>query len=116
MQIQPIQIIAIIFALFAISRVILRVRDKKLTINEFVFWCILWAALIILAIFPTLVVQLSGFLGFKRGLDVLIYVSIAALFYLVFRMYVKIEEQDQKITKLVREIAIKNNEKNKKKK
>jgi len=112
-QIQPIQIIAIIFALFAISRVILRVRDKKLTINEFIFWCIIWAALILLAIFPWITVQLSGFLGFKRGLDLLIYISIAVLFYLVFRIYVKTEEQEQRITTLVRELAIK--KKNKKK-
>ena len=112
-QMQPIQIIAIIFALFAISRVILRVKDKKLTINEFIFWCIIWAALVVLALFPWIAVQLSGFLGFRRGLDLLIYVSIAVLFYLMFRIYVKTEEQEQRITKIVRELAIKNKKKKK---
>ncbi len=115
MEIQPIQIIAIVFALFAISRVILRVRDKKLTINEFIFWCIIWAGLIVLAIFPWIIVQMSGFFGFRRGLDLIIYLSIAVLFYLVFRMYVKTEEQEQKITKLVRELATKDKNHKKKK-
>jgi len=105
MNIQPIQIIAIIFSLFAISRVFLRYRDKKLTINKFVFWGIIWAALIILTLFPNLTSPISDVLGFGRGLDLLIYLSIALLFYMVFRMYVKIDEQEQRITKLVRELA-----------
>jgi len=105
MFMQPIQIIAIIFSLFALSRVFLRYKDKKLTINQFVFWCIIWVGLITLTLFPNLTAPVSDILGFGRGLDLLVYLSVALLFYITFRMYVKVDEQEQRITKLVRELA-----------
>ncbi len=105
MSIQPIQIIVVLFSLFAISRVFLRYKDKKLTINQFIFWCIIWAGLITLTLFPKLTSPLSRILGVGRGSDIFIYLGIALLFYIVFRIYVKTEEQDQNITKLVRELA-----------
>lgn len=49
-MIKPIQIIAIIFAIFALTKVILRLREKKLTINEFIFWASIWTILIILSL------------------------------------------------------------------
>jgi small membrane protein len=104
---QPIQFIAIIFALFALSRVILRLKDKKLTKTEFIFWFLIWIALIVIAFFPEVVVFFGDLSGFRRGMDLLIFLSVGLLFYLVFRMYVKIDEQDQEITKLVRELAMK---------
>ena len=112
---QPIQIIAIIFALFALSRVILRAKDKKLTTKEFIFWLFIWIALIIIAFFPEVSIFFADMFGLRRGMDLLIFASIGILFYLVFRLYIKLEEQEREITKVVREIAIKeaNNKKKK---
>jgi small membrane protein len=103
--IQPIQIIAILFSLFAISRVFLRYKDKKLTINQFVFWCLIWASLILITLFPKLTEPISNIMGVRRGIDLFVYLSIALLFYIIFRIYVKADEQEQRITKLVRELA-----------
>ncbi|MBN1502543.1 DUF2304 family protein [Candidatus Woesearchaeota archaeon] len=100
------QIIAIVFALFAISRVILRMRDKKLTPGEFFFWTLIWLGLLGVVFFPSLTSRLANLIGIGRGIDLIIYGSIAILFYLLFRIYVKIEEIEQEITKVVREISI----------
>jgi len=103
-----IQILIILFVLFAWSRAFLRLRGKNISIGEFSFWSLLWIAVIIIALFPNIIVGLSIMLGVGRAVDLLIYISIIVLFYLMFRLYVKMDVQAKETTKLVREIAIKN--------
>ena len=110
---EVIQILVILFVIFAYSRVLLRLRDKQMRAGEFIFWTIIWAAVIVVAILPAITGWLSNKVGIGRPIDIAVYVSIVLLFYLIFRMYVKFEKLDQNITKLVRTVAI---EKEKKKK
>ena len=91
------QFFAIIFSLFALSRVLLRTKDKKLTIPEFVFWIFIWSGLIVLAFVPYVSVALAEVVGIGRGIDFIIYVSVGLLFYLIFRLYIKIEEIEQQM-------------------
>ncbi len=108
-----IQIVIIIFALFALSRAFLRFKDNKLTKNEFIFWVILWVAVIIVSLIPTITGPISNVFGIGRGMDLIIYISIIILFYLIFRLYVKLESIEKEITMVVRRIAL--NKKSKKK-
>lgn len=105
-MIEPIQIVIIVFALFAWSRAYLRFKDEKITSKEFIFWSLVWIVGIIIVMLPNTTFYLASLFGIKRGVDLIIYVSIVLLFYLVFRLYVKIETIEQDITKVVREIAI----------
>jgi len=102
-----IQILLVLFALFAFSRVFLRFKDKRLTRNEFIFWTIIWVGAIVIFILPNSLGYFSNLLGISRPVDLIIYVSIALMFYLIFKLYVKIETTEQEITKIVRERAIK---------
>ena len=115
-MISIIQIIIIVFVLFAWSRVFLRIRDKGIVIGEFLFWSIIWASVILLTLWPTIISKISGFFGIGRGVDFAIYISILLLFYLIFRLYVKIEDQNQQMTKLIRELSIRDAKKKKSKK
>lgn len=101
------QILIILFGLFAFSRVILRFKDKEITMKEFVFWGILWLVIIFFGFLPDITRVFAGLLGIGRGTDVAIYVSIILLFYLIFRIYVKTENIEQEVTKIVREITLK---------
>ncbi len=103
---QIIQILGIIFALFALSRAVLRFKDKNITWKGLVFWSVIWIGIIIVAIIPSIFNKLSTFVGIGRPVDILIYVSIILLFYMVFRLLIKLETIEQNITKLVREISI----------
>ena len=105
-MISVIQILALIFALFAMSRVVLRARDKKISVNELFFWLAVWCGLVFVVFFPQITSKVAFFLGIGRGIDVVIYSSIAILFYLIFRLYVKLEENQRSITLLVRELAL----------
>lgn len=106
-MVRPIQVIAIIFGIFALIKVILRMKNRKLTINEFLFWCSIWVILIVLSVFPQISDKVADIFGFGRGLDFFIVSSILLIFYLVFRIFIRLEELDDKITKLARSIAIK---------
>ena len=112
-MIKPIQIIAIIFAIFALTKVILRLRKKKLTINEFIFWASIWIILIILSIFPDISHNIASFFGFGRGLDFFMVTSILLILYLIFRIFIKLEELDSRITRLARNIALRESKEDK---
>ncbi len=105
-MIEPIQFIIIAFALFAWSRAYLRFKDEKITGKEFFFWSIVWLVGIIIVMLPNATFSLAKLFGIQRGVDLIVYLSIVLLFYLIFRLYVKIETIEQDITKVVRELAI----------
>ena len=102
-----IYIVVVVFGIFALSRALLRWRESRITFGEFLFWSFIWLGAMVFALFPSALGLLSNIAGFRRGMDFLIAVSIIVMFYLVFRVYVKLEDMEQSITKLVREIALK---------
>lgn len=111
-----IQIIILIFAIFALSRVILRFRDKLMSLGEFVFWVLIWLAVIAVSIYPNIISGISEIVGIGRSTDFAVYISIIVLFYLVFRIYVKMDEHEQRMIKFMREITIREHQKGSKRK
>ena len=104
---EVIQILAIVFALFAFSRAVLRFKDGAIKIREFVMWNVVWIAVIVVAALPPTAIFISTFLGVQRAVDLIVYVSIIVMFYLIFRIYVKTEKMEHSITTIARELAIK---------
>lgn len=100
------QIVVILVALFAISRALLRLREHKLSGVSFALWTAVWFAVIVFAFWPSTSELLSAFAGIERGVDLIVYISIVILFYLVFRLTVRTETIDQNLSKLVRRYAI----------
>lgn len=105
MAITPIQVLGFIFVTFAVSRAVLRAKDKQISIAELFFWLAVWTGLIVVLIFPQLTSFVADLVGIGRGIDVVVYTSIALLFYLIFRLYVKLDEREREITRVVRELA-----------
>jgi hypothetical protein len=105
-MIQPIQIVLIIFAVFALSRAWLQFKEGKIKKVEMVSWMILWIGVIAALLVPSSVGYISGLLGIGRPVDLVVYLAIILLFYLNFRTYVAIDAVEEKITKVVREVSI----------
>lgn len=105
------QIILLIFLLFAISRVLLRFRGGQLSPLEFMFWFVIFAGASIGIFIPGETSRVAKIVGIGRGVDLITYLSIAILFYLVFRIYVLIENLRHETTELVRKIALENEKK-----
>ena len=101
-----IQIILSFFLLFALSRVILQVRNAKISIGAFLFWASLFIFALSGVLDPRLTSYAAQVLGIGRGSDVVIYISIALIFYLIFRLSISLEETRREITELVRKIAL----------
>src|SRR3989344_1221668 len=106
-----IQIVLLIFILFAISRVYLRAKEQLFSTKTAIFWYIIWIAGLIGVLLPKTTSKLAGLFGVGRGVDVIVYIALALLFYLVFRIYVMIEDIRHEITSLVREIAFQRSQK-----
>lgn len=107
----PIQILLIAIILFAISRVYLRMRENVLSTQAGLFWLLIWLTALAGVSLPATTTRLASFFGVGRGVDVIVYISLALLLYLVFRMFVMIEDLRHEITSLVRQIALKSSSK-----
>jgi len=104
-MISVLQGLVLVFALFAISRAYLRLREGKLNMKQFGFWIVLWSAVVALAMNPDLANYFSEAVGVQRPIDAIVYSSIVLLFYLIFRLYVLISGMEKQITKIVSKIA-----------
>jgi len=101
------QIILCVFLLFALSRVYLRFKSGEVSWRGLIFWGILFSTAVVVVIFPDLSSTVAIKLGVGRGADAVIYTSIVLLFYLVFRLYVYIQDIRYEITELVKKLALK---------
>ena len=106
-----IQIIVVLFILFAVSRVFLRFKEKSITLGEFFVWTFIWLAIGVVVLLPHTASLIAHFLGVGRGADAIIYLSLIVLFYGLFRIYVKLEFIEHEITQVVRKIALNNKDK-----
>lgn len=112
----PLQILMLVFILFAASRAVMQFRGGSIHFGAMLFWLSIWIVASIAIFFPEETTRLARLAGIGRGVDVVMYLSIALLFYLVFRLHVVMEDTRTSINKLVREISLKEVEGNKKKK
>jgi small membrane protein len=104
------QVAFIAFALFALSRTFVQFKRGALTIVWLLFWMIFWLVVGVVVILPQTTDILARFVGVGRGADLITYISLVALFFLVFKMFAKIESVEQEITRLVRKLAIEDSE------
>lgn len=103
----PVQIILFIFVLFAASRAVLQFRGGTIRFGALSFWLMIWVVALIAIFYPGETTRLAKIIGIGRGADVVVYASIAILFYLVFRLHVYLENIRSDISRLIREVSIK---------
>lgn len=56
---------------------------------------------------PDTTSYLAELVGVGRGADLIVYLSIVLIFYIIFQMTIKIEKIERNITKVVRTVAMK---------
>ena len=101
-----IQILLIIFFLFALVKVIGRFRAGDLTKMGVVLWSLFWIAAAVVALLPNSTAYLAKLVGIGRGADLVVYVSLVGIFFIIFRLMIKIKILNKDITKLTRKIAL----------
>ena len=106
-MIEPIQIAAVLFAIFHIARILVLLRQDKLPIKAAIFWFLIWFAVLVVIFATPVIDALSRPVGVGRGIDLVVYIGLLVLFYLIFQQNMKIDKLERQITKLVRKIALK---------
>ena len=100
------QIFLCLFLVFALSLVILRFIGGTLSFFGLIFWSALFGSSIIAVLFPSITGVIAQSIGIGRGVDAILYASISLLFYLVFRLYIYIEDLRQEMTRLIQRLAL----------
>ena len=103
---KPIQIVLLLVILLAFARVVQRFRQRRMRPLDFCFWTAVWLFGAVVVLWPEAASGLARVVGIGRGADLVLYVSVIALFYLVFRVYVRMEYFQHDLTKLTRHLAL----------
>jgi hypothetical protein len=103
----PIQVVLILFAAFAWSRVVNGLRRGTLALTPFLLWTVFWAGAIVVVVRPETTVALARVFGVGRGVDLVIYLALVMVFFLLFRLFAKIEDLERQLTRFVRAQALK---------
>ncbi len=69
-------------------------------------WMAVWSLGLLFVWFPELATLCARRLGVGRGADAVMYLAIAGLSWLVFRLYVAVEDLQYTLSRLVGELAI----------
>ncbi len=102
------QVIALILIIIFIWRLVSQKNKKQINQNEFSLWLIFWLLGAIAIIFIKQIDSLVGQLGFSgAGINFLLYIAIIILFYLIFKLRLKIAKLEKQITEIVRKITLK---------
>lgn len=102
------QIIAILILLFFVFKLGLEWKKKSITINEFVFWIFFWVIAFLIIVFIKPIDKLVINLGFSSsGINLVFYIAVLLLFYLIFRMRLRMVKMEKDITELSRKITLK---------
>lgn len=99
----------IIILLLLGYRTVVKWRRRDLRFSEFLFWIILWGAIGLVVIYPKTSTFVANLLGVGRGADLVIYSSLLLIFYLSFRIFMRLEKMEKQITKVVIDNALKEN-------
>ena len=105
-----IEIYQIIVPVVGIVSVIISLRQFKrgfYTGFESGLWIMFWSFISLVAIFPDVItVYLSKSIGIKDHINAIIFIGLAILFFLNFKLFNNLKKQNRVITELIRKIAI----------
>jgi len=106
MQITTYQVLAPLISLIAILYAWnLWFRQKK-TLWEVVLWTIFWGIVALIAIFPGVLAYVQLATGIKNQVNAILVTSIGILFFMIFYLVMRLEELEQRQTRIVRKLAL----------
>lgn len=101
------KLFSVLLALIVISKSYVELRSRSESLQIFLFWLVTWTAIVIVALFPSILdVLIELFGGGRTGLGTFFGMGLVFLFFLVYRIYVKLARIEQKLIQTVREIAM----------
>ncbi|HTW96242.1 MAG TPA: DUF2304 domain-containing protein [Candidatus Methylomirabilis sp.] len=101
------QLIALLIIIFFLVRLFWLKKKNVLPAGEFIFWLCFWLIAAALVLSLKWLDKLIAIFGFTAsGINFLAYLAILILFYLIFRLRLKVEKMNKDITAMARKIAL----------
>ena len=97
-----------IISILAIGIFYKRFKNGKNSLSSFIVWTILWIFIFVFSIVPDASSIFARFFGISRGLDFIIILAFAILFYIIGKLYFIIEDMQNDMNKIVKEVALNN--------
>jgi len=106
MALTPYQIGAPIVSLLALAYAWNLVFRQKKTIWEACLWTLFWGAIAAIALYPRILSYLSTATGIADQENAVLVTFLGILFFVVFYLVIRLEELEQRHTKMVRSLAL----------
>lgn len=100
------QIIVPIFSLIMILYACSLFKRGKKTIKELIVWVLFWGMIGYVAFYPEVTNIVAQITGIQNNINAVVFVAFGILFFVVFKLVVIMESQDQRVTQLVRKEAL----------
>ena len=100
------QVLFVIFSVVALKGVYAKRKDGLLGPKGAIFWFLFWCAAVVAVVWPGATTIVANNFGIGRGTDFIIYISISAIFYLLFKLHIKVEAIGRDVTRVVRKDAL----------
>ena len=101
------KVFSFVLAVIAISKSYVDFRARLESLQIFLFWVFTWLGIVVVALFPSIIDYILGsFGGGRAGLGTVFGMGLVFVYFLAYRIYVKIGRVEQKLTKTVQELAL----------
>src|SRR5262249_9035499 len=108
------KVFAVILAVIVLAKSYVEFRTRTEPLQVFLFWTVTWTMIVVVALFPSIIQSIIAFTGGENaGLGTFFGMAIVFLFFVVYRIYVKLERIEQKLTKAIQELALRDDWENK---
>lgn len=100
------QILILLFIVFVIYKAVQRLVKKEISGWLFSVWLIFWLILGAIASWPISISWLANFLGIGRGVDLVIYAALFIIFYVVFKINLRLGKLEKNLSQMARRAAL----------
>ena len=100
------KILAVALAAIVISKSYLDFRTRVESLALFLFWTAAWIGIVVIALFPSVIDIVIEHFGRGTGVGTFLGMAVVLLFFLVYRIYAKLERLEQIVTRAIQETAL----------
>lgn len=101
------QLVFLAFILISLYKIGNKIKTGQLNVRESFIWVFAWVFGAIIIFNPSLSAKISSVFGIGRGADLVVYSSIIFIYYISYRIYLKIDNLQKQIKELSTKIALK---------
>jgi small membrane protein len=100
------KIFSILLAAIVISKSYVDVRARRESLQMFVVWIFTWLGIVVISLFPSIIPRMIQTLGGQAGLGTFFGMALVFLFFLLYRIWTRLERIEQRLSAVVEQLAL----------